>query len=60
MLIFLCEVHLYDYYKIRMLWLSQNHNNHAVIHEHLINLYEVHACNPDVIIIQKMDVLALP
>jgi hypothetical protein len=36
-----------------MLWLSQNHNNHAVIHEHLINLYKVHACNPDVIIIKN-------
>jgi hypothetical protein len=41
-----------------MLWLSQNHNNHVVIHEHLINLYEVHACNPDVIIIKIWDAVA--
>jgi hypothetical protein len=41
-----------------MLWLSQNHNNHAVIHEHLINLYEVHACNPDIIIIKIWDAVA--
>jgi hypothetical protein len=41
-----------------MLWLSQNYNNHAVILEHLINLYEVHACNPDVIIIKIWDTVA--
>jgi hypothetical protein len=41
-----------------MLWLSQNHNNHAEIHEHLINFYEVHACNPDVIIIKIWDAVA--
>jgi hypothetical protein len=41
-----------------MFWLSQNHNNHAVIHEHLINFYEVHAYNPDVIIIKIWDAVA--
>jgi len=64
MLIFLYEVHVYDPYaiitKLGCFGSPKNHNNHAVIHEHLINLYEVHACNPDVIIIQKWDALALP
>jgi hypothetical protein len=45
-----------------MLWLSQNHNNHVTIHEHLKekNLYDVQTCNPDVIIIKKWDAMALP
>jgi hypothetical protein len=64
MLIFLYEVHVYDLYAIiiksRRCGSPKNYNNHAVIHEHLINLNEVHACNPDVIIIQKLDALALP
>jgi len=44
------------------LWLSQNHNNHVTIHEHLKekNLYDVQTCNPDVIIIKKWDAMALP
>jgi hypothetical protein len=47
---FKCVRHLCNYYKIRMLWLSQNHNNYAVIHEHLKSLYDVHTYNPNVII----------
>jgi hypothetical protein len=42
-----------------MLWLSQNHNNHSAVYEHLIKiLYDVHMCNLDVIIIKIWDAVA--
>jgi hypothetical protein len=42
-----------------MLWLSQNHNNHSAVYEHLIKILDdVHMCNLDVIIIKIWDVVA--
>jgi hypothetical protein len=53
---FKCVRPLCNYYKIRMLWFSQNHNNYAAIHEHLIKLFMrfIRVRNSDAIIIQKL------